>query len=377
MKKLIFAILIISLSVGMFVPVSSADEPVFKSSYTIDYNSGYVINGVNEDERYPIASMVKIMTALICLETIENGDLRLDDKITISPEASGMGGSQMFIDTGLEYPVRDLLKGIIVVSANDACVAIAQTISGDEKTFVELMNKKAAQMGLKNTLFANCTGLPSEDEQYSSAKDVAIMLRELSRHELYYDFSGIWIEDYTHPDGRVTQFVNTNKLIRFYKGCVGGKTGFTNEAMFCLAANARRNDMQIISVVIGAASSKERFAYVTGQFNYAFANYRNIKVIDDKIPLEDVVKVVGGKEDEVTVRAEKPYFIFCKKGAKPEVDIKYNLPEKVVAPIVKDGEIGNVEITSLNGKITIPLVACNGVERTDFADSLDKVLELW
>ncbi|MGN1099827.1 MAG: hypothetical protein ACI4S9_05740, partial [Christensenellales bacterium] len=166
-------------------------------------------------------------------------------------------------------------------------------------------------------------------------------------------------------------------LIRFYKGCVGGKTGFTNEAMFCLAANARRNDMQIISVVIGAASSKERFAYVTGQFNYAFANYRNIKVIDDKIPLEEVVKVVGGKEDEVAVRAGRPYFIFCKKGSKPEVDIKYNLPEKLVAPVIKDGEIGNVEITSESGKNTIPLVACNGVERTDFADSLDKVLELW
>lgn len=219
-----------------------------KAVFVTDGNAKDDLYSQNADERYPIASMVKIMTALLTCEAIDRGEVTVDEEITVSPSSSGMGGSQMFLDSGLNYPLGDLLKGVIVVSANDACVAIAERLQGSEEGFVETMNQRAKELNMQNTHFANCTGLPAAGG-YSSAKDVAIMLSELSKHDLYHTYSQVWLEDYRHPDGRTTTFTNTNKLIRFYEGCDGGKTGFTNEAGFCLAATAKKNGVRVISVI--------------------------------------------------------------------------------------------------------------------------------
>ncbi|NCA66782.1 MAG: D-alanyl-D-alanine carboxypeptidase, partial [Clostridia bacterium] len=245
-----------------------------RAAYLIDADTGTEMYSVNPDERYPIASMVKIMTALLAFEAINRGELSLDETICISENSSGMGGSQMFLDTGYNYSVNDLLKGIVVASANDACVAIAERLEGSEAAFVGSMNQKAKELGMNNTNFVNCSGLPAAGG-YSSARDVAKMTQELVRCEKYFSFSKIWLEDYKHPDGRTTVLTNTNKLVRFYAGCDGGKTGYTSEAKFCLSATAKKNDMRVISVIIGASESKQRFADSRKLLDYAFANYKN------------------------------------------------------------------------------------------------------
>ena len=229
-----------------------------KAAYLCDFESGTVAYAQNETERLPIASMCKIMTLLLSFEAVDEGNLTYDELGPVSENASGMGGSQVFLGSNLSYPAEELMKSVAVCSANDSCVALAERIAGSESLFIEKMNNRARELGAENTLFANCTGLPKEP-QYSCAKDVALMLRELLTHQKYYEFSKVWLEDFSHPDGRVTTMTNTNKLIRFYEGCDGGKTGFTNQAGFCLAATAKRGDMRLVSVVIGAESSDKRF----------------------------------------------------------------------------------------------------------------------
>ncbi len=189
-----------------------------RAAYLIDYDTGEVLFERNADDKYPIASMVKIMTLNIAFDEIKAGRLSLDQMITISDTAAGMGGSQMFLDAGKEYSVSDLIKGITVVSANDASVAVAETIAGSKEAFIDMMNERAAAMGLENTKFVNVTGLPQEG-QYSTARDVTAMMRKLIGNPEYFNYSTIYMENYTHPGGRISELVNTNKLVRFYKGC--------------------------------------------------------------------------------------------------------------------------------------------------------------
>ncbi|MDE7086859.1 MAG: D-alanyl-D-alanine carboxypeptidase, partial [Clostridia bacterium] len=243
MKKLIATILSIGISASCAgIAANNSTKSAFadnsqlttgcKSAYLCDYNSGECIYKENETARMPIASVCKVMTLTLCFDAIEQGKLKLDDKITVSERASGMGGSQVFLQTGLSYQLSDLIKSIIVCSANDSCVAVSETISGSEESFVAQMNKRAEELGCTNTLFANCTGLPKET-QYSCAKDVAVMFSNLIKNEEYFNYSKIWLEDFQHPDNRTTSITNTNKLIRKFSACDGGKTGFTNQAGFC------------------------------------------------------------------------------------------------------------------------------------------------
>jgi D-alanyl-D-alanine carboxypeptidase (penicillin-binding protein 5/6) len=242
-----------------------------KSAYLCDYATGTEIYALNETARLPIASMCKIMTLTLCFDAINEGVMTMDEEITVSERAASMGGSQVFLEANAKYPVRELMKSIVVCSANDSCVALAEKIAGNETAFTDKMNEKVRSLGLSNTLFANCTGLP-RDPQYSCAKDVAVMLKALLANEEYYEFGRVWLDKFQHPQGRYTEITNTNKLVRFYDGCDGGKTGFTNQAGFCLAATAKRNDMRIISVVIGEENSANRFDDVRSMFDYAFAN---------------------------------------------------------------------------------------------------------
>lgn len=324
---------------GGAITVAKAEEKLpCKAAYLCDYESGTVVLCDNEEKRLPIASMCKIMTLLLSLEAVDRGELSFDEQITVSENASGMGGSQVFLDTGLSYKAEDLMRTVAVCSANDSCVALAERVAGSENAFIERMNSRAKELGAENTLFANCTGLPKEP-QYSCAKDVSLMMRELLKHQKYYEFSKVWLEEFVHPDGRTTTITNTNKLIRAYEGCDGGKTGFTNEAGFCLAATAKRGDTRLISVVIGADTSKSRNKTVSGLFDYAFSAYETKTVLEAGQSVGKVA-VRGSKVKEAEIVSEGMLSVFSKKGSTDGINVEYCYPNEIKAPVTRDEAIG-------------------------------------
>lgn len=365
MKKrfsVIFILLAFIITIGCFSGFAKtkafADENAVtcksKSAYLMDSVTKTVIYSQNPTERLPIASMCKIMTLLKCFEALENEEIHLDETVVVSKTAAGMGGSQVFLETNAEYTVGELIKSIVVASANDACVAMAERLCGSEEAFVSAMNLKANDLGMTDTVFVNCTGLPKAG-QYSCAKDVATMFSELLTHKEYFRFSKIWTDIVKHPNDRITEIANTNKLIRFYEGCDSGKTGYTSEAGHCLAASAVRNGMRLVAVVISSPDSKTRFNDVSTMFNFGFANYVNKMIIDDKKPLDITVEVSGGKKDTVEAVAEKPLFLFSLKTEKRSVELDFIPDERIKAPINKGDKIGvinvfenGIEIASVN-----------------------------
>ena len=340
------------------------------SAYLAD-EDGREIYSVNADERHQIASMVKIMTADLVFESIESGELSVDEKVTVSAEAAGMGGSQMFLDAGAEYTVSDLLKGVIVASANDASYALAERISGSATAFVADMNEKAASLGLRNTLFANCTGLPSDSEQYSSARDVNIMTRELMKHDLYFDYAGIWTEDYVHPSGRITTLTNTNKLIRQYSGCKGGKTGFTEDAGFCLSACAERGGIEVIATVIGAADGKTRFAECSRLFNHAFANLTRQVALEKGEEADATAEVKGGKIKSVVPVASKQAAITVMRGEK--VSVEYQIFE-VKAPLKAGDVVGKIILSNGDKREEFDLVSPVDIQKATLWDRIKDMM---
>ncbi len=350
---------------------------VSESAYLSDFNSGTVIYSKNETERLPIASMCKIMTLLLTFEAIDDEILSLDDTIVVSAEAAGMGGSQIFLDANKPYAVRELVKGVVVASANDASVALAEQISGSEELFVAEMNAKCKELGMNDTHFSNCTGLPKA-EQFSCAKDVAKMFSELLKHEEYFSFSRIWMDKIEHDGGRITEISNTNKLIRFYDGCDGGKTGYTSEAGHCLAASAQRKGMRLISVVIKAPASKSRFNDVSTMFNYGFANFENKLIVDSETPLEIPVTVAGGKSDTVRGVPAEPYYLFGKKNEKTVLNIDFAPDENVKAPVEKGEKIGTLTVEK-DGVLVkeISVLACETVEKQTYFDIVKNIIDHW
>ena len=381
MKRFLFFVLSLIALIGVTFPVvteAQAEEiaPIkAKSAYLMDKRTGEKLYGQEENTPFPIASMVKIMTALLTFEEIEKGNLSFEEKIVIGENAAGMGGSQMFLDRGLEYPVTDLLKGVIVVSANDACVALAERISGSEEAFVAEMNRRAKELGMEDTVFVNATGLPKEGG-HSTAHDVALMLRELTTHEHYFDYSKIWLEDYVHPDGRVTTLTNTNKFVRFYDECDGGKTGFTSEARFCLAASATRGDSKLISVVIGVEDSKTRFAESKRLLGYGFAHYKT-EVFIKKGEGAFRCPVSKGAIKEITCAPEEDIALLRKVGenaSDPNVETVYY---KVKAPVSAGDVVGECVITDGSRRYAVNLIALEGAERATIGDAYRRIAENW
>lgn len=378
MKKL-FGLLISSCILAAVVPFSgfTVDSEIenelpaltngCKSAYLMDSVSGECIYKENETARMPIASVCKVMTLTLCFDALSKGDIALDDIVVVSDRAAGMGGSQVFLESGCEYSVDQLIKSIVVASANDSCVAMSETIAGSEEQFVSLMNKKAEELGCSDTLFSNCTGLPKET-QYSCAKDVAAMFANLIKNEDYFKYSKIWLEDFVHPDNRTTSMTNTNKLVKKYPVCDGGKTGFTNEAGFCLAATAKKNNLRLVSVVLGASSSDDRFKSTVNMFDYGFANYKNKIILDKDITLNDKFCVVGGKKQDYEVRPERNSYIFSANDSSPEITYKVT-DFKVKAPIARDDVVGKIEVYK-NGVLAdeVEVVAAESVDKAGFAD---------
>lgn len=347
-----------------------------KSAYLMDYDSGECVYKVNELSRTPIASVCKVMTLTLALEAINNGKLSLDDTITASENAAGMGGSQVFLGSGCQYSVNQLLKSIVVCSANDSCVAVSEAVAGSEESFVAQMNKKAGELGCNDTLFANCTGLPKEP-QYSCARDVAVMFKNLLTYENYFNYSKIWLEDFVHPDNRTTSMTNTNKLIKKYAPCDGGKTGFTNEAGFCLAATAKKDNLRFISVVLGADSSDNRFSSAREMFDYGFANFKNKIVLDKDVTLNDEFAVSGGKKQTFAVCPERNCYVFSAMDKSPEIThniIAYD----VKAPVEKGQNVGKIEVYK-DGILcdTVNIVSAEEVKKAGFGDYFLNISRNW
>lgn len=380
MKKIgkiaVLVALVAVLVVSQFGSVAKAENSyTAKAALLMDANSGEILIQQNADDRLQIASMVKIMTLNIIFDEIKKGNLSVDEMISVSDNAASMGGSQAFLDAGSAYKVDELIKSIVVASANDSCVAMAEHISGSVSNFVARMNDNANKLGMLNTLFANCTGLPAPN-QYCCARDVGIMFNELIKNEEFFDYAKIWMFDFVHPSGRTTQLSNTNKLIRFYDGCDGGKTGFTSEALSCLAATAKRGDTRLISVVVGAPNSKTRNAQISEMLNEGFANYETKRYVfkNDSVGF---APVLNGKEKTVECSPKEDYFILAKKGEKKDVNVEFEFFD-VAAPVNKGNTVGKAVIY-VDGTLQkeIELQAMSDVNRKDYKDVLDDLIKSW
>ncbi len=353
----------------------SAETKKVKAEYLYDFNSGTEIYAYNENERLPIASMTKIMLLNLVYENLSLGNLSLDEEVCISENASGMGGSQVFLEAGRNYKVSDLIKSVTVASANDASVALAERLYGSEEECVNKMNEKVKELGLNNTQFSNCTGLP-KPMQYSSAKDIVLIFADLIKHEGYFEFSKIWMDKIEHSKN-ATEISNTNKLIKHYSGCDGGKTGFTNEAGFCLTATAKRGNMRLISSVIGASDSKTRFNEVSSLLNTGFNGYENKAVLDKNLPLEVKAQISGGKNSLVEVYPEKDFFVFTKKNEKVNVDFEYQL-NSYKAPVKKGDKLGFVTIYKDGVEVgKVGLLSAQSVDKMNYFDTIKEIANNW
>ena len=377
MKKWMIVAAVLALAVPACLGNAVEREEGVKAAYVCEAESGTAVAVQRETERLPIASMCKIMTLLLAFEAADAGELSLEESVAVSEHAAGMGGSQVFLDAGLSYPAGELLKSIAVCSANDSCVAISERIAGSEEAFVERMNERARELGAEDTLFANCTGLPREP-QYSCAKDVALMLRELLKHESFFDYAGVRLEDFRHPDGRVTTMTNTNKLLRKLEGCDGGKTGFTQEAGFCLAATAKRGETRLVCVVIGAESSDARFECTARLLNETFATHERRVVAAADRPMENALAVKGSRSDRIGYAPERSLGIFVKKGEKADVRTELILPADVRAPVMRGDRVG--EAVLLRDGVEIDrcaLISLDDAPRYSYGEAFREGAHLW
>nr|WP_308860261.1 D-alanyl-D-alanine carboxypeptidase family protein [Paenibacillus radicibacter] len=317
--------------------------PNARSAVLMDADTGTIMFEKNKDEQLAPASVTKIMTMLLVMESIDSGKISMNDKVRTSEYAASMGGSQIFLQPGEEMIVHDMLKGIAMASGNDASVAMAEKLAGSEEHFVQLMNERAQQLGMKNTHFMNCNGLPA-DKHFTSAQDIAIMSRELLKHPEITQFTSAY-QDYLRKDSKKPFWlVNTNKLVRFYSGADGLKTGFTAEAKFCLSGTAKRDNMRIIAVVMGEPNTKTRNSEVTKMFDYAFAQYMNHPIFQKGDALGEF-SVSKGQVRSVPLVAERPYSVLMRKGeSKDGIHHELQIDSKIKAPIAAGHTIGKIVV---------------------------------
>ena len=348
MKKILVLILIF-----LCIPIVNAEEiedlaPNAKSAIMIEASTGEILFKKNENEKLAPASMTKMMSMLLIMEELDKGTLKWDEVITASEKASSMGGSQIFLEPGEKMTVTELLKGIAIASGNDATVAMAERISGSEETFVKKMNTKAKELGLKNTNFVTSTGLDA-DNHYSSAYDMSLIAKELVKHEKILEFTGTY-EEYLRTDSESPFWlVNTNRLVRFYSGVDGLKTGFTSTAGYCLTATAKRDDMRLITVVMNEPDTNKRSSDTTKMLDYGFNVYMVKNIIDEEVVI-DTAEVSLGKKTNTNIVSKETITILNKKSDEIrnityEVDIN-----KIIAPVKKGDKVGIINIIE-DGKI--------------------------
>ncbi len=372
-KQILFFVCILTLIAVIFPICACAEEITISARAGILVSEdGEILYEHNSLEKRPIASMTKVMTLLCIYDAIDQGKISLDDTVVVSSRAAGMGGSQVFLEENGSYKVENLVKSIIVCSANDSCVAMAEHVSGSVENFVAEMNNKCREYGLVATCFENCTGLPAVSH-FSCAKDVATMFLRLIQHPHYFSCANVWMEDFVHPSGRITGMTNTNRLVKFYQGCDGGKTGYTSEAQHCLTATAKRGDTRVVAVVIGANDSKTRFKEVSDMFNYAFANYQS-HVYMTSADVKQLA-VEGGKQQMVDVAPVEKLVAFGKKG-KNDFTLSCDLPQSVKAPIQKGQVVGQANLLDKGGNVvkSVDLVAMCDVQNKTYWDYIKDIV---
>ena len=371
MKKFLSLILALCLSVSFSVTAFADGISISaKSAILVERSTGRVLFEYEADKQMPPASITKIMTLLLVMEAIESGKLNFETEVTASEHACSMGGSQIWLEPGEVFTVHELLKAATIASANDACVALAEAVSGSEEAFVELMNQRAAELGMENTVFKNSTGLDAEGH-VSTAKDIAKMSAALLSHEKIKEYSTVWIDSLRNGE---TELTNTNKLVRFYKGCTGLKTGSTDEAGCCLAASAERGGMELVSVTLGSPNTDERFAAGRKLLDYGFANFA---VAKPKPPVEELrdIPVSHGVCDFVTPVFEEPETYLLPKGQEELIEQKVDLPESLEAPVEKGRVIGKVTVSLNGGEIgSYNIIAGETVEKMSFGAALKILL---
>ncbi len=389
MKKICFAILSLIMCVATLLTsmlsgnvhaLNSNDlfADFSSSSYAlIDKDSGTVLYALNANQKMPVASICKLMTTLLTLESIDQGKLSLDDMLVASEHACDAEGSQAFLDAGSEYSVADLLKSVVVASANDSAIVLGEAIGGSESNFTKMMNERAQALGMTNTMYANATGLPASG-QYSTAMDTATILKEVGKYDIYNEYCKIWMDKLVHPSGRETELVNTNRLIRYYDYCTSGKTGFTDEAGYCLSSTASKNNMNLVAVVLNCKDSASRFKESMELYNYGFSNFENKKVIDSSKPLGVTVAVTKGKNSHIDVVAANDFSIIDKKGNDSTVEVKFEIANSVKAPVSKGQIVGKLLIVK-DGVIVgqVDAISADSVARQNYGDIIGKIVKDW
>ncbi len=351
MKKVMFFILFFFLFATNINAVEDL-APNSKSAILIEQSTGKVLFEKNPHEKLAPASMTKVMSMLLIMEAIDSGKINIADKVTITENASSMGGSQVFLEAGEEYSVEELLKGIAIASGNDAVVAMSEKVAGSTEEFVKMMNNKAMELGLTNTNFVNPHGL-DEENHYTTAHDMAIMAKELLNHPKILEFTSIYEYYMPKPDGSTTWLVNTNRLVRFYDGVDGLKTGFTSGAGYCLTATAKKSNLRLISVVMGVETSDKRSSDTVNLLDYGFNTYK-LKVILTKEQELGKVRIENGKEESATVVLKSDATELLKvTDEESEYTFNVKLNKKIKAPVKYGDVIGTVEIIDNEGHIVM------------------------
>lgn len=345
-------------------PIPTDTDPIpdssVKSALLMDGETGQILWSREPDAQREPASVTKIMTMLLVCEALDQGTLTPDQPVTASTHASEMGGSQIFLKEGEQMTVTELLKAVAVVSGNDAAVALGEAVAGTESAFVERMNQRAVQLGMEHTHFANCTGLPAEDH-LTTARDIAIMSRELLKHDRIREFTSIWMDSLRDGDFTLS---STNKLLKSYDGCTGLKTGYTSSAGHCISASARRDERELIAVVLGAADSKERFSTAASLLDWGFASFKRITVAPDG-PIAPI-PVTQGKQPELTVEAPSADLLL-RAGDEGAVTTRLELLSSAAAPVTPEDTVGYF-IVNVGDSVAavVPLKPSESVEKLDF-----------
>ena len=368
MKKLICVFLAaLILSTPAYAVETITDDAIdikAPSAILMEKTSGEVIYEKNAHEKRPPASVTKVMTLLLIVEAIERGDISLDDTVIASERAASFGGSCVYLEEGEKMSVDEMLKCITVVSANDCAVAMSEFLCGSEQAFVQRMNERADELGLKDTHFCNCTGLFEDPEHYTSAYDLAVMSRALIKHDLIKKYSTIWMDSIRNGEFGLS---NTNKLVYYYDGCTGLKTGYTDKAMYCLSATAERDGIEYIAVIMHGDSIESRNNDAKALLNYAFANYTLCPLRQGSaLP---PVSVELGKGDCVQPEYTGPEAALISKQGSGNIEYTLQLPDSVAAPVKKGDSLGSMSVL-INGQeaFSVPLVASHDVQRMGLSD---------
>ncbi len=356
---------------------AEAISPQAKSFILMDANSGTVLQEKDADAQMPCASLVKTMTMMLLFDAVKTGRLSLEDTVTISEHAASMGGTQVFLDINTAHTVANLMKAMVVASANDATVALAEKMAGSEQAFVEMMNTKAQEMGL-GAHFVNATGLDA-DGQTMSARDAATLTREVVKYDLLFTWSTIWLENYVHPGDRdATEMANNNRLVRYYEGCDGLCTGSSNAAGYCLAATAKRDNVRFIYVSLGAPNSNTRFEDAKTALDYAFAGFSATTVVRNGQQLCQNYPISGGTKDSIDVYASGEFAMLLEKGAEGQIEKELVLLEEVRAPIEKGQKIGYLRILQDGKEVgRVDAVAGETVPARNYTNAINSILVWW